>query len=464
MQQKDDDQLERQAEQNHVHDGGQDEMQPENQQPYPNMQTMNNPQAQAAKSENGSKQVSYSVLLPLLLPLLEKKQAMLLQANYFKLQKDEISKEGFVRNLRNIEHSNAQADHNSQLSQQTVQVSEQNHVHDGGQDEMQPENQQQYPNMQTMNNPQAQAAKSENGSKQVSYSVLLPLLLPLLEKKQAMLLQENYFKLQKNEIPKEGFVRNLRNIEHSNAQADHNSQLSQQTVQVSEQNHVHDGGQDEMQPENQQQYPNMQTMNNPQAQAAKSENGSKQVSYSVLLPLLLPLLEKKQAMLLQENYFKLQKNEIPKEGFVRHLRNIEHSNAQADHNSPLYQQTVQVSEQNRVHDGGQDEMQPENQQQYPNMHTVNNPQAQAAKSENRSKQVSYGVLIPLLLPLLEKKQAMLLQANYFKLRKNEISKEGFVRHLRNIEHSNAQADHNSQTGSHQSQAESHSPRAWHMYQ
>ncbi|KAF9619682.1 hypothetical protein IFM89_008003 [Coptis chinensis] len=102
MQQKDDDQLERQAEQNHVHDGGQDEMQPENQQQYPNMQTMNNPQAQAAKSENGSKQVSYSVLLPLLLPSLRKKQAMLLQANYFKLQKMRSPKRGFVRNLRNI--------------------------------------------------------------------------------------------------------------------------------------------------------------------------------------------------------------------------------------------------------------------------------------------------------------------------------------------------------------------------
>ncbi|KAF9621235.1 hypothetical protein IFM89_016729 [Coptis chinensis] len=97
------------------------------------------------------------------------------------------------------------------------------------------------------------------------------------------------------------------------------------------------------------------------------------------------------------------------------------------------QSAVQVSEQNPVHYGGQDgTRQPENQQQFPNILKTNSPQAQTAESESRSKQVSFGVMLPVLLPLLEKDRAMQLQALYFKLRKNEIHKDGFVRHMRNI--------------------------------
>ncbi|KAF9619679.1 hypothetical protein IFM89_008000 [Coptis chinensis] len=97
------------------------------------------------------------------------------------------------------------------------------------------------------------------------------------------------------------------------------------------------------------------------------------------------------------------------------------------------QSAVQVSEQNPVHYGGQDgTRQPENQQQFPNILKTNSPQTQTAESESRSKQVSFGVMLPVLLPLLEKKIELCSYRLYFKLWKNEIHKDGFVRHMRNI--------------------------------
>ncbi|CAM8926275.1 unnamed protein product [Rhodiola kirilowii] len=63
-----------------------------------------------------------------------------------------------------------------------------------------------------------QVATSEQGSntvnkgKQVPFALLLPVITPQLDKERAMQLNSLYAKLKKNEIPKEGFVRQIRSI------------------------------------------------------------------------------------------------------------------------------------------------------------------------------------------------------------------------------------------------------------
>ncbi|KAK6115957.1 hypothetical protein DH2020_008226 [Rehmannia glutinosa] len=49
-----------------------------------------------------------------------------------------------------------------------------------------------------------------------------------------------------------------------------------------------------------------------------------------------------------------------------------------------------------------------------------------------NKQVPFGMLLPIIQPQLDKDRAMQLHTLYFKLKKNEISKDGFVRHMRSI--------------------------------
>ncbi|MCD7448430.1 hypothetical protein HAX54_041921 [Datura stramonium] len=51
---------------------------------------------------------------------------------------------------------------------------------------------------------------------------------------------------------------------------------------------------------------------------------------------------------------------------------------------------------------------------------------------NKGKQVPFAMLFPHIQPQLDKDRAMQLQTLYLKLKKNEISKEGFVRHMRSI--------------------------------
>ncbi|XVE70175.1 hypothetical protein DITRI_Ditri10aG0051200 [Diplodiscus trichospermus] len=51
---------------------------------------------------------------------------------------------------------------------------------------------------------------------------------------------------------------------------------------------------------------------------------------------------------------------------------------------------------------------------------------------NRGKQVPFAVLLPTLLPQLDKDKAMQLHTLYGKLKKNEIAKDGFVRYMRDI--------------------------------
>ncbi|XP_071924991.1 transcription initiation factor TFIID subunit 4b-like isoform X2 [Coffea arabica] len=57
---------------------------------------------------------------------------------------------------------------------------------------------------------------------------------------------------------------------------------------------------------------------------------------------------------------------------------------------------------------------------------------QASNALNRGKQVPFALLLPVIQPQLDKDRAMQLNTLYLKLRKNEISKDGFVRHMRSI--------------------------------
>ncbi|KAK6939705.1 RST domain [Dillenia turbinata] len=57
---------------------------------------------------------------------------------------------------------------------------------------------------------------------------------------------------------------------------------------------------------------------------------------------------------------------------------------------------------------------------------------QANNSVNRGKQVPFAMLLPVIVPQLDKDRAMQLQTLYAKLKRNEIPKEGFVRHMRSI--------------------------------
>ncbi|KAK6938597.1 Transcription initiation factor TFIID component TAF4, C-terminal [Dillenia turbinata] len=57
---------------------------------------------------------------------------------------------------------------------------------------------------------------------------------------------------------------------------------------------------------------------------------------------------------------------------------------------------------------------------------------QANNPVNRSKQVPFAMLLPVIVPQLDKDRAMQLQTLYAKLKRNEIPKEGFVRHMRSI--------------------------------
>ncbi|KAF8025038.1 hypothetical protein BT93_F2022 [Corymbia citriodora subsp. variegata] len=74
------------------------------------------------------------------------------------------------------------------------------------------------------------------------------------------------------------------------------------------------------------QYLKLQQMSNQQAmvpkQAANRLNPVKQVPFALLLPVILPQLDKDRAMQLQTLYAKLKNNDIPKEGFVRIMRGI----------------------------------------------------------------------------------------------------------------------------------------------
>ncbi|GMJ02584.1 TBP-associated factor 4B, TBP-associated factor 4 [Hibiscus trionum] len=74
--------------------------------------------------------------------------------------------------------------------------------------------------------------------------------------------------------------------------------------------------------------------------------------------------------------------------------------------------------------------------QYVKLQKMSNQQASGTEQPNnqvnRGKQVPFAVLLPSLLPQLDKDRAMQLHTLYGRLKKNEIAKDGFVRHMRDI--------------------------------
>ncbi|GLT74383.1 hypothetical protein SLA2020_461860 [Shorea laevis] len=74
--------------------------------------------------------------------------------------------------------------------------------------------------------------------------------------------------------------------------------------------------------------------------------------------------------------------------------------------------------------------------QYLKLQKISNQQTSSTQQPsipmNRCKQVPFAMLLPALLPQLDPDRAMQLRTLYGKLKKNEIAKEGFVRHMRDI--------------------------------
>ncbi|XP_028752428.1 transcription initiation factor TFIID subunit 4b isoform X2 [Neltuma alba] len=79
---------------------------------------------------------------------------------------------------------------------------------------------------------------------------------------------------------------------------------------------------------------------------------------------------------------------------------------------------------------------PSNESQYIKLQQMSNQQAtvteQPSSQINRSKQVPFGLLLPILLPQLPKDRAMQLQTLFAKLKKDEIPKDNFVRLMKSI--------------------------------
>ncbi|CAL5429686.1 unnamed protein product [Camellia sinensis] len=98
---------------------------------------------------------------------------------------------------------------------------------------------------------------------------------------------------------------------------------------------------------------------------------------------------------------------------------------------------VQSSEKNLVHILEPDRTHnPESESHNPKLQNMNNQEAmtteQAMNPMNCGKQVPFAMLLPVLQPQLDKDRAMQLHSLYYKLKKNEISKDGFVRHMRAV--------------------------------
>ncbi|XP_059633497.1 transcription initiation factor TFIID subunit 4b-like isoform X2 [Cornus florida] len=98
---------------------------------------------------------------------------------------------------------------------------------------------------------------------------------------------------------------------------------------------------------------------------------------------------------------------------------------------------MQNSEKNPIHVREPDRTQyPNSESQYSKLQKMSNqhPMApeQAINPMNHGKQVPFALLLPVIQPQLDKDRAMQLQTLYIKLKKNEISKDVFVRHMRSL--------------------------------
>ncbi|KAI3860225.1 hypothetical protein MKX03_022531 [Papaver bracteatum] len=94
---------------------------------------------------------------------------------------------------------------------------------------------------------------------------------------------------------------------------------------------------------------------------------------------------------------------------------------------PEQSSTAQVAEQQVIS---------ANQQPYPQFQKTNDPHVssagQANNAQSRNRPVPFGLLIPMIMPHLEKDKAQQLDSLFTKLRNNEINKDGFVRHMKSI--------------------------------
>ncbi|XAR48409.1 hypothetical protein NMG60_11031229 [Bertholletia excelsa] len=79
---------------------------------------------------------------------------------------------------------------------------------------------------------------------------------------------------------------------------------------------------------------------------------------------------------------------------------------------------------------------PDTESHFPKLQKMNNQRGmgteQAMNPINRGTHVPFAMLLPVIQPQLDKDRAMQLQRLYFKLKKNEIVKEDFIKHMRGI--------------------------------
>ncbi|XP_012068247.1 transcription initiation factor TFIID subunit 4b isoform X2 [Jatropha curcas] len=98
---------------------------------------------------------------------------------------------------------------------------------------------------------------------------------------------------------------------------------------------------------------------------------------------------------------------------------------------------MQISDRNPMPISEPNKMQnPDTELQYMKVQKMGNQQTlgmeQPGNLKNQSNQIPFGLLLPALKPHLDKDREMQLQTIFNKLRKNDIAKDQFVRHMRNI--------------------------------
>lgn len=110
---------------------------------------------------------------------------------------------------------------------------------------------------------------------------------------------------------------------------------------------------------------------------------------------------------------------------------------QTEQNNPHISQTMSIQNSEKGPTVGQEPdrtQDPNSLSQYLRSQKMNNQQAgatgQASNALKNSKQVPFAMLLPVIEPLLDKDRAMQLRTLYNRLKKNEISKDGFVKHMR----------------------------------
>ncbi|RDX85373.1 Transcription initiation factor TFIID subunit 4b, partial [Mucuna pruriens] len=115
------------------------------------------------------------------------------------------------------------------------------------------------------------------------------------------------------------------------------------------------------------------------------------------------------------------------------------------HQAPAVQVSLQNSQAIGIQNSGKDPVlnneavknhNPSSESQYAKLQQMSNQQAtvseQPSSQGNRSKQVPFGLLLPILIPQLAKDRAMQLQTLFAKLKKDEIPKDSFVRLMKGI--------------------------------